>query len=141
MPRQVRGQTDATEIAKDIVPLAFDGLDFSKINFGMALYGRSFTLADPACRAMDGSCSWTAGSTPGDCTSFSGVLSYDEIEQKVADARLHGKSGPVLDSTAMMKYFTWGAHQENWIGYDDAETWQLKKTQLADKYGFGGTMF
>ncbi len=88
---------------------------------------------------MDGSCAWTEGSEPGDCTSFSGVLSYDEIMIKVADAKRRGKPGPVLDNKTMMKYFTWGERQENWIGYDDADTWQMKKTNLADKYGFGTT--
>ncbi len=43
--RKVRGQTDADEIYNDIIPLSFEGLDFSKINFGMALYGRGFKLA------------------------------------------------------------------------------------------------
>lgn len=63
---RVRGQTDLTEIAKDIIPLAFDGLPFhkvymfysiffflvlgrltnreSQINFGMAYYGRGYKL-------------------------------------------------------------------------------------------------
>lgn len=133
----VKGHTDADEIFKDIIPLSFDGLDFSKINFGMAIYGRGFTLQDPNCRTMDGNCSWTGGNEPGDCTSFSGILSYDEIQQKVADAKAHNKPGPVLDPTTMMKYFTWGDKQQNWIGYDDDETWKMKKTNLADKYGFG----
>ncbi|CAK7234845.1 hypothetical protein SBRCBS47491_009087 [Sporothrix bragantina] len=95
---------------------------------------------------MDGSCSWTGGSEPGDCTSFSGVLSYDEIQQKIADKKLRSQPGqaapgPVLNAKTMMKYFVWGANKDKWIGYDDPETWQLKKTNLADKCGFGGTMF
>ncbi|KIH89906.1 hypothetical protein SPBR_00013 [Sporothrix brasiliensis 5110] len=137
----VRGHTDADEIYKDIIPLSFGGLDFKKINFGMAIYGRGFTLADPKCRAMDGACSWTGGNEAGICTDFSGVLSYDEIQQKILDAQRQNRPGPTLDPTTMMKYLTWGDKQQNWIGYDDQETWQLKKTNLADKFGFGGTMF
>ncbi|KJR82025.1 uncharacterized protein SPSK_02915 [Sporothrix schenckii 1099-18] len=137
----VRGHTDAEEIYKDIIPLSFDGLDFRKINFGMAIYGRGFTLADPKCRAMDGTCSWTGGNEAGICTDFSGVLSYDEIQQKILDAQRQNRAGPTLDPTTMMKYLTWGDKQQNWIGYYDQETWQLKKTNLADKYGFGGTLF
>lgn len=41
----VRGQAEADEIYKDIIPLSFAGLDFSKINFGMAIYGRGYELA------------------------------------------------------------------------------------------------
>ncbi|ERS97515.1 hypothetical protein HMPREF1624_05684 [Sporothrix schenckii ATCC 58251] len=132
----VRGHTDAEEIYKDIIPLSFDGLDFRKINFGMAIYGRGFTLADPKCRAMDGTCSWTGGNEAGICTDFSDVLSYDEIQQKILDAQRQNRAGPTLDLTTMMKYLTWGDKQQNWIGYYDQETWQLKKTNLADKYGF-----
>lgn len=41
----MRGQSEADEILKDIIPLSFAGLDFSKINFGMAIYGRGYELA------------------------------------------------------------------------------------------------
>lgn len=40
----VRGQTNIEEIHKDAAPLWFDGLEFSKINFGLAYYGRGYTL-------------------------------------------------------------------------------------------------
>lgn len=139
--KKVRGQTEADEIYMDIIPLSFAGLDFSKINFGMALYGRGYKLADPKCSTMDGSCSWTDGSEAGEYTSFSGVLALDEIVQKVAEAKQQGAPGPTLDSKKMMKYFTWGQNGDNWIGYYDKETWEMKKANLADKYGFGGTMF
>ena len=62
---------------------------------------------------MDGSCFWIGGNEPGICTTFSGVLSYDEIQQKVADAKRNTKPGPVLDNNTMMKYFTWGLNNEN----------------------------
>jgi hypothetical protein len=86
---------------------------------------------------MDGSCSWIGGNEPGVCTSFSGVLSYDEIQGLVADAKRMGKPGPVLDRDKMMKSLTWGANNENWIGYDDEDTWEMKRDALASKYGFG----
>ena len=41
----VRGQTDIRDIYNDTLPLWFDGLSGSKINFGMALYGRGYTLS------------------------------------------------------------------------------------------------
>lgn len=71
------------------------------------------------------------------CTSFSGVLSYGEIQGLVADAERSDRPGPVLDSNKMMKSLTWGVNNENWIGYDDEETWEMKRNNLANKYGFG----
>ena len=86
---------------------------------------------------MDGSCSWTGASEAGECTAFSGVLSHHEIQQKISKLGLT----PALDRNTMMKYITWGENNDNWIGYDDSETWNLKQNDLADRYGFGGTMF
>jgi chitinase len=40
----VRGQADVREIANDTLPLTYAGLDHSKINFGLAWYGRGYTL-------------------------------------------------------------------------------------------------
>lgn len=42
---KVRGQTDIREIYNDTLPLWFDHLDPSKINFGLAYYGRYVFLA------------------------------------------------------------------------------------------------
>jgi GH18 family chitinase len=41
----VRGQADIREITNDTLPLWYDGLDPQKINFGVAWYGRGYTLA------------------------------------------------------------------------------------------------
>lgn len=41
----VRGQADVREIYNNTIPLAYDDLDFSKIVFGVAWYGRGYTLS------------------------------------------------------------------------------------------------
>lgn len=41
----VAAQTDILKIQNDALPLWFDGLDPSKINLGLASYGRGYTLA------------------------------------------------------------------------------------------------
>lgn len=41
----VRGQSQIDEIQNNTAPLYFADLDFSKINFGLANYGRGYTLA------------------------------------------------------------------------------------------------
>jgi len=45
----VRPQTDIRDIQNDTLPLWFDHLDPSKINLGIAYYGRGYTLTDRTC--------------------------------------------------------------------------------------------
>ena len=77
----VRGQTDIREIYNDTLPLWFDHLNPSKINFGLAAYGRGYTLdtlAGATCNQLD--CPFVGPSLPGPCTNFNGVLSLAEIK-------------------------------------------------------------
>lgn len=69
----VRPQTDIREIDKGLLPLWFAGVNPAKVNFGMAYYGRGYTLSDPACPWMG--CSFAGPSKSGTCTGFEGVLS------------------------------------------------------------------
>ncbi|KAH7117301.1 oviduct-specific glycoprotein [Dactylonectria macrodidyma] len=77
----VRGQADIREISSNTVPLWFDGLNPSKINFGLAMYGRGYTLADPSCNDL--LCSFSGPSKPAPCTNFGGVMSLVEIKQLI----------------------------------------------------------
>ncbi len=126
----VRGQADIREIGNDTIPLWFDKLDPAKINFGLAMYGRGYTLSDPGC--SDLLCPFAGPSTPGPCTNFDGVLSLNEIQQVIKQRKIKPKH--LIDS--MMKQITW---DDQWIGYDDEETFAAKKA-WADARGFGGTM-
>lgn len=128
--RLVRGQADIREIKNDTIPLWFDGLDPLKINFGLALYGRGYTLADSKCGDL--LCSFKGPSKPGPCTGQEGVRSRQEIQQLIRERRLKPKH--LADS--MMKQITW---DDQWIGYDDEETF-AEKTKWADSQCFGGTM-
>lgn len=74
-----RKQTDIREIYNDTLPLWFDALDPSKINFGLAYYGRGYTLSDPSCNHLG--CPFSGPSQPGPCTNYGGVLSLAEIKQ------------------------------------------------------------
>ena len=74
-----RRQTDIREIYNDTLPLWFDALDPAKINFGLAYYGRGYTLSDPSCNHLG--CSFSGPSQPGPCTNYGGVLSLAEIKQ------------------------------------------------------------
>ncbi|KAI1157988.1 glycoside hydrolase superfamily [Nemania serpens] len=124
------GQTNIPELANWTLPLWYDQVDPSKINMGLAYYGRGYTVSDVNC--VDVGCNWTGPSRPGPCTAFGGVMSLTEIEELIPQIGVD----PILDSEAMMKYLVWS---DQWIGYDDLETIAMKKA-WANSHCFGGTM-
>ncbi|TEA14839.1 Oviduct-specific glycoprotein [Colletotrichum sidae] len=126
----VRGQADVREIYNNTIPLAYDDLDFSKIVFGVAWYGRGYTLSDASCNTLG--CGFKGPSKPGKCTNSAGVMSLVEIEGLIKERKLT----PRLLEGAMMKELVF---DDQWIGYDDEETIALKK-KFANNYCFGGTM-
>ncbi|UNI18707.1 Chitinase [Purpureocillium takamizusanense] len=130
----VRPQTDITDVKKDLLPLVYDGVDFGKINLGLAYYGRTYTLSDPECG--DVGCQFVSGKggASGRCTNSSGILSLMEIRRLIASEG----AKPYLNSTAMVKYFTYGGGS-NWVGYDDHETLEMKRA-FAEESCLGGTM-
>ena len=140
----VRGQTDIRDIYNDTQPLWFDDLDPSKINLGLAAYGRGYTLQSTSpidCFAQTNSlesscntllCPFTGPSKPAVCTQSAGVMSLLEIEGLIQEKSLK----PTMLNEIMMKQITW---DDQWIGYDDADTIAMKKA-WGNNYCFGGTM-
>jgi len=126
----VRGQADVREIYNNTIPLAYAALDFSKIDFGIAWYGRGYTLQTPSCSTLG--CEFKGPNKPGKCTNAAGVMSLDEINDLIEEKGLT----PRLLPGAMMKELVW---DDQWIGYDDEETVAMKKA-FANNLGFGGTM-
>ncbi|KAH7159262.1 glycoside hydrolase superfamily [Fusarium sp. MPI-SDFR-AT-0072] len=126
----IRGQSDIREIHNNTIPLWFAGLDPKKINFGLAMYGRGYTVADKSCNGLG--CSFAGPSKKGECTDSDGVMSLGEIKNLIKNKGV--KSTYLKDS--MMKQIAW---DDQWIGYDDEETFAAKKA-WADGLCFGGTM-
>ncbi|KAL3593209.1 hypothetical protein FPOAC2_07503 [Fusarium poae] len=126
----IRGQADIREIGNNTIPLWFGGLDPKKINFGLALYGRGYTVADKSCNDLG--CSFAGPSKKGECTDSDGVMSLGEIKRLIKEGTVES----VYNKETMMKQITW---DDQWIGYDDEETFADKKA-WADGYCFGGTM-
>lgn len=88
-----------------------------------------FTLADPTCTALG--CPFSAAGKPGPCTNSIGTLSDDEIADAVA-----GGAKVSLDKVAAVKYASRG---DQWVSYDDAETFAMK-IDYANQRCLGGTM-
>ncbi|KAH8764925.1 glycoside hydrolase superfamily [Diaporthe sp. PMI_573] len=117
----VRGQADIREIHNNTIPLWFDGLDPKKINFGLAMYGRGYTLADPNCNLLG--CHFLGASKPAKCTNSPGVMPLAEIKRRAKELNIKPEYLP----DSMMKQLTW---DDQWIGYDE-ETF-AKKKEFAD---------
>lgn len=94
----VRGQADVGEIANDTLPLWFDGLDASKINFGLAYYGRGYRLTNPSCNTLG--CPFSGASDPGTCNQLRGrvVVARDRADD--CGERSHADSPRGLDDEA-----------------------------------------
>jgi chitinase len=105
----IRGQADIREIGKNTIPLWFGGLDPKKLNFGLALYGRGYTVADKNCNDLG--CSFAGPSKKGECTDSDGVMSLGEIKKLIKK----GTAKSVYNKETMMKQITW---DDQWIGYD-----------------------
>ena len=103
----VRGQTNIEEIANNTIPLAYAKVDPSKIDLGIAWYGRGYTLSDPSCNTLG--CPFSGPSKPGKCTNRAGVLSLIEIKQMIASGEATSRLLPDIG----MKELVWG---DQWIG-------------------------
>lgn len=114
----VRGQADIRDIPNDTLPLWSDALDASKINFGLALYGRGYTVSSSSCNALG--CPFSGPSKPAACSNTAGVMGLAEIQDLITTKGLTPRYLP----DAMMKEITW---DDQWIGYDDADTIKQKK--------------
>ncbi|QSZ35440.1 hypothetical protein DSL72_008310 [Monilinia vaccinii-corymbosi] len=135
----VRPQTAISDITSAISPLWFAGVDPSKLNLGLAAYGRGYTLANLGC--SDIGCPYSAPSIPGPCTTEAGILSLREIDVLVQREGLRatwvGASASAAGSAAVKQIVYGGGRQ--WMGFDDAETWGLKRS-FADGLCIGGTV-
>jgi len=106
------------------------GLSRERLVMGMPLYGKSFTLSNPANHGLNAPAS--AGKA-GAYTRMAGTLAYYEI----CEALKQGSWTTVQDPQKRMGPYIYSGNQ--WISYDDVEslTW---KTQFIKDYDLAGAM-
>ncbi|CAN9141178.1 unnamed protein product [Alternaria alternata] len=85
---------------------------------------------DPSCNTLG--CPFAGPSKRAECTGQDGVMSLLEIKKLIKEKNLT----PRLNTDSMMKELIW---DEQWIGYDDEETHEMKRN-FANNLCFGGTM-
>ncbi|KAF9888495.1 hypothetical protein FE257_008602 [Aspergillus nanangensis] len=133
----VRPHTNLTDIDKGLDLLWRAGVEPSKVNLGLAWYGRSFTLEDPDC--AEPGCIFKEGGAPGKCTDSSGTLSNSEIFDiidKHSIFQTYDACKKVVPK-AGVNWITGGGDQ--WVSYDDEVT-LAQKVNFANSRCLGGTM-
>ncbi|KAG4435143.1 hypothetical protein IFR05_009375 [Cadophora sp. M221] len=128
---QVLAHTNLTEIKEALNLFWRNDIPPNKVNLGLGFYGRSFQLADPSCNTPG--CLFKGGATAGPCTGNTGTLSYNEIMQVIEENNIT----PYHDKDNAVKYITWKGDQ--WISFDDQETFQTK-IKFANDLGLGGLL-
>lgn len=108
------------------------GVKPKQVTLGYGFYRRSFELSNPSCTTPG--CPFKGGACAGPCSDTSGILMYYEIS---AILKQLPNLKPVFDKKAAVKYLVFDKDQ--WISYDDADTFKLKR-QWADSVGFGGSL-
>ncbi|KAF1994264.1 glycoside hydrolase family 18 protein, partial [Amniculicola lignicola CBS 123094] len=126
---KIRPHTDIREIDQGLTPLWFNGVDPKKVNLGMALYGRGYTSKS---NCLQFGCEFSGPNAKSNCTNFDGFMSNYEIRQLIKRKGLR----PELMKDAMVKQIAW---DDQWVGYDDEETYAMK-IGFANDRCLGGTM-
>ncbi|ORY68394.1 glycoside hydrolase superfamily [Pseudomassariella vexata] len=123
--------TNLTEINDGLDLLWRNKIDPARVNMGLGFCGRTFTMEDPDCMAVN--CPFKELGHAGGCTNTTGVLSISEINNVI-----HRRPVNItLDEKAAVKIATWDTDQ--WISYDDEATLKMK-VDYANRHCLGGTM-
>ncbi|KAJ5375522.1 hypothetical protein N7517_007528 [Penicillium concentricum] len=128
----VFGHTNITEIEQGVDLLRRNNVNLYKVSLGMGFYGRTFTLDDPKC--SEPGCVFADAGVRGECSGEEGILTFKEIMAR--KHRLNEKH-EYFDNKTSVKYMVYDETQ--WITYDDAESFAVKRKMLDDEC-FGGVM-
>ncbi|KAG0216867.1 hypothetical protein BGX31_000440, partial [Mortierella sp. GBA43] len=128
------------------------GVPRQKLVLGLALYGKSFILTDPWNSRQPGVAKFSAGGDPTGCIEARGDIAYNEIANLVMRQQLEQQSQqqspqpspptvrPQWDPNGRAFYFVYGDRQDNWVGYDDRPSLDLK-LQLVTEQDLAGVMW
>ncbi|KAI7241261.1 glycoside hydrolase family 18 protein [Hortaea werneckii] len=122
----LEGHTNITEIDNGLDLLWRNDVKPENVVMGFAFYGRSFTMADTSCSTPDG-CKFSTTGRPGDCSTTSGILLYEEVVSRNTSLDVH----TVYDKKSTVKYNVFDGDQ--WISYDDAESFADKKKFMSGR--------
>ncbi|KAF9183494.1 hypothetical protein BGZ51_003997 [Haplosporangium sp. Z 767] len=116
------------------------GVPRQKVVLGLALYGKTFILTDTQ-QVLPGRAKFSSGGDPTSCIETRGDIAYNEIASLI-----HPSSGqssqarPLWDDDAKAFYFVYGSRRDNWVGYDDRPSLDLK-LQMVTELDLAGVMW
>ncbi|RKK80139.1 hypothetical protein BFJ71_g16019 [Fusarium oxysporum] len=117
----VGAHTNLTEITSSLDLLWRNKVSPSKVVLGLAFYGRSVTLASSSC--SEPGCPYLSAGDAG-CSGEAGILFNSEISDLICEKKLR----PKLYKDAAIKTIQW--NNDQWVSYDDRDTWKLKANFL-----------
>ncbi|KAL7937884.1 glycoside hydrolase family 18 protein [Trichoderma chlorosporum] len=129
----VQAHTNLTEIRASLDLLWRVNIPPERVVMGLGFYGRSFTLSNTSCASPG--CPFSGAAAPGTCSDSAGTLAYFEIMDILEKQSPH----VIWDNTSAVKYFQYGAAKDQWVSYDDKETF-AQKIKYANSVGLGGVM-
>ncbi|KAI1300668.1 hypothetical protein EDD11_006066 [Mortierella claussenii] len=118
------------------------GVPREKIVLGLALYGKTFILKDVH-QTEPGVAHYKSGGDPTSCIETRGDIAYNEIANLIhPKAAAHGAKAikPRWDPHSKTFYFVYGERRDNWVGYDDRPSLDLK-LQLVTELNLAGVMW
>ncbi|WZH42206.1 Chitinase [Fusarium acuminatum] len=118
----VGAHSNLTEIKSSLDLLWRNKVSPSKVVLGLAFYGRAVTLASPSC--SEPGCPYLSAADPGSCSGEAGILFNSEITDLISEKKLR----PKLYKDAAVKTVQW--NNDQWVSYDDRDTWKLKANFL-----------
>ncbi|EXK25265.1 hypothetical protein FOMG_18061 [Fusarium oxysporum f. sp. melonis 26406] len=118
----VGAHTNLTEIKSSLDLLWRNDVTPSKVVLGLSFYGRAVTLADPSC--SEPGCPYLSAGDAGECSNEAGILFNNEISDLISEKKLR----PKLYKDAAVKTIQW--NDDQWVSYDDKDTWKLKANFL-----------
>lgn len=101
----VYSHTNLTEIDKALSLFWRNNVSPSRVNLGLAFYGRTYTLEDPTC--WDPGCPFKGPGNEGPCTHSPGILSYSEIQKTLQSKEYF----PIYDPVAAVNYMIYDGNQ------------------------------
>lgn len=124
----VQAHTNLTEIKDSVELLWRVNVPPEKVVLGLGFYGRSFQLSDTSCGSPG--CAFSGAAEAGTCTKSAGTLAYFEIMDII------DKQAPEVtwDKIDAVKYFQYGATKNQWVSYDDSDTF-AQKVEWANAVG------
>ncbi|KAM4067130.1 glycosyl hydrolases family 18 domain-containing protein [Hirsutella rhossiliensis] len=122
----LQGHTDISEVETALQILRHSHISMDKVVMGMAFQGRAHTLEDVDCWQPEGVCRFMAEDVPISCSDAEGLLTYAEVIARngSTEAQVH------YNSTTTVKYKV--IEGDEWISYDDEESWRDKKSFLSE---------